>query len=46
VVIDRATRLVVRSVTTGGAPRALAVSPVDSTVVVANDSGWVDVIKP
>lgn len=44
--IDQATRTVVRTVTTSGAPRGLAVSRLDGKAVVANDSGWVDVIKP
>jgi hypothetical protein len=44
--IDRATRTIVRTIVTSGAPRGLAVSPVDGSVVVANDSGWVDVVKP
>jgi hypothetical protein len=44
--IGRVSRSVLRTVTTSGAPRGLAVSPVDSTVVVANDSGWIDVVKP
>lgn len=44
--IDKATHTIVRTVTTSGAPRGLAVSPLDGTAVVANDSGWVDVVKP
>ena len=44
--IDQATRTIVRTVTTSGAPRGLAVSRLDGKAVVANDSGWVDVIKP
>lgn len=44
--IDKATRAVVRIITTSGAPRGVAISPLDGTAVVANDSGWVDVIKP
>jgi DNA-binding beta-propeller fold protein YncE len=44
--IDRVSRSIVRTVSVGGAPRGLGVSPVDGRVVAANDSGWVDVIKP
>jgi YVTN family beta-propeller protein len=44
--IDQATRAIIRTVTTSGAPRGLAVSRLDGKAVVANDSGWVDVIKP
>jgi DNA-binding beta-propeller fold protein YncE len=44
--IDKATRAIVRIITTSGAPRGVAISPLDGTAVVANDSGWVDVIKP
>ena len=44
--IDKATHAVVRTITTSGAPRRIAVSPLDGSAVVANDSGWVDVVKP
>ena len=43
--LDRASRTVLRTINVRGAPRGLGVSPVDGSVVVSNDSGWVDVAK-
>ena len=43
--IDRATRAVLGSVATGGFPRRVAFDLLGSIVVVANESGWVDLIR-
>lgn len=42
---DRTTRQLQRTVYTGGAPRRIAVTPAVTTVLVANEAGWVDFIK-
>jgi DNA-binding beta-propeller fold protein YncE len=42
---NRTTRQVQRTVNTGGAPRRIAVTPATTTVLVANEYGWVDFIK-
>ena len=44
-IIDRAARTVVGSLTAGGTPRRVAVSPDGATVGVANQAGWVDFIQ-
>lgn len=43
--LDRTSRTVLRTLNPGGAPRGLGISPIDGTVVVANDSGWIDVMR-
>ena len=45
VTIDRATRAVQRMVSVNGVPRRIAFTPDGRTVVVANEGGWIDVIK-
>jgi YVTN family beta-propeller protein len=44
-IIDRASRALVRTVTTGGAPRRIAFDPASGTAVVTNEAGWVDFVK-
>ena len=43
-VIDRAARTVVATIATGGVPRRLAFTADGTTAVIANESGWVDII--
>lgn len=43
--IDRSTRAVLGSVATGGFPRRVAFDLLGSIVAVANESGWVDLIR-
>jgi YVTN family beta-propeller protein len=45
VVIDRAARAVVHTLATGGVPWQVAYDAATGYVVVANESGWVDVIR-
>lgn len=44
-VINRATRAIVRTINVGGVPRRVAFSPDGLTAFVANEGGWVDVIR-
>jgi YVTN family beta-propeller protein len=44
-VIDRANRTVTRWVLTGGTPRIVAFDPLDGKAVVANEGGWLDVLR-
>jgi YVTN family beta-propeller protein len=44
-VIDRAGRAVLRTLATGGIPRQVAFDTATGYVVVANESGWVDVLR-
>jgi len=44
-VVDPATRTVVRTVTVGGVPREVATDAARGRVLVANESGWVDIIR-
>ena len=44
-VFDRQTRALLRTITTGGSPRRLAFDPGGSTVIIANEAGWVDFIR-
>jgi DNA-binding beta-propeller fold protein YncE len=44
-IIDRASRTVVGTLTPGGTPRRVAVTPDGATVGVANEAGWVDFIQ-
>jgi hypothetical protein len=43
--IERATLSPIETITTTGFPRRMAVSPDGSTLVVANEQGWVDFIQ-
>ncbi len=45
VVIDRVTRQVLSTVTTGGTPRRVSMDLLGSIAAVANESGWVDLIR-
>ncbi len=45
VMIDRATRQVINTVSTGGTPRRIAFDLLGSVAVVANEAGWVDLIR-
>jgi len=44
-VIDRVGRTVLTTITTGGTPREIAVDAARSHVLVANEAGWVDIIR-
>lgn len=44
-VIDRASRASLGTLTTGGTPREIAVDAARSRVFVANEAGWVDIIR-
>jgi DNA-binding beta-propeller fold protein YncE len=44
-VIDRATRTVLLTITTGGLPNAFGFDPGSPLAIVANDSGWVDFLR-
>ena len=44
-VIDRVARTVIRTVVTGGTPRELATDAAGHRVLVANEAGWVDVLR-
>jgi len=44
-VIDRASRTIRRILETGGIPRQVAFDAATGYVVVANESGWVDVLR-
>src|SRR5204862_6727243 len=43
-VLNPATRTVVRTINTGGTPREVAADPARNQVLVANESGWVDLV--
>jgi len=45
-VVDRATRTRVRLVGVGGTPREVRYDAAHARVLVANEGGWVDVLKP
>lgn len=45
-VVDRVERAVVRTVSVGGTPRRVAFHAPSRTVVVPNEGGWVDFIRP
>lgn len=45
VMIDRATRQVISTVATGGTPRRVALDLLGTMAVVANETGWVDLIR-
>ena len=45
VVVDRATRAITSTIVTGGMPREIAADPATQRVLVANQDGWVDVIR-
>ncbi len=44
-VLNRSSLAVLRTVQTGGAPRRMAFDRFGTTVVVANESGWVDFVR-
>lgn len=44
-IVDRATLTLAGTIATGGMPRRLAVTPDGKTVLVANQSGWIDFIQ-
>ncbi len=44
-VVDPATRTVVRTITMGGTPREVATDAARHHVLVANEGGWVDIIR-
>jgi len=44
-VVDRASRQVVQTIETGGAPRVPVAAATQGLVVVANESGWVDLLR-
>jgi len=44
-VLDRASRTTLDTITTGGVPREIAVDAARSRVLVANEAGWVDIIR-
>jgi YVTN family beta-propeller protein len=44
-VIDRASRTILGTIVTGGVPREIAVDAARSRVLVANEDGWVDIIR-
>jgi YVTN family beta-propeller protein len=44
-VVDRASRTVVRTIATGGIPRRIAFSAGGETAVIANEAGWVDFVR-
>ncbi len=43
-VVDPVTRSVVRTITVGGVPREVAADAARNQVLVANESGWVDIV--
>ena len=43
--IDRVARTVIQTVFTGGTPRELATDAARQRVLVANEGGWVDVLR-
>jgi len=44
-VVDRASRRVLQTITTGGAPRLMVADAARGLVVVANEAGWVDLLR-
>jgi len=44
-VVDRANRRVVETIATGGAPRLMVADATRGLVVVANEAGWVDLLR-
>lgn len=44
-VIDRTSLVTIATLSVGGLPRRIAVDPTGTTVMVANESGWVDFIQ-
>jgi YVTN family beta-propeller protein len=44
-VIDRVSRIVVRTIVTGGVPRRIAFDPTSGIAMVTNESGWVNFVK-
>jgi large repetitive protein len=44
-IIDRLSRVVLRTITVGGTPRRVAFDPASGIALVTNESGWVDFVK-
>jgi len=44
-VIDRASRVLLRTIATGGTPRRVAFDPASGIAMVTNENGWVDFVK-
>ena len=44
-VVDRANRRVIQTIVTGGAPRLMIADATQGLVVVANEAGWVDLLR-
>jgi DNA-binding beta-propeller fold protein YncE len=44
-IVDRVSRTLLRTVTTGGGSRRVAFDPVSGTAIITNESGWVDFVK-
>lgn len=45
IIVDRAARAVVLRIHVGGYPRSIAFDKLGTVAFVANENGWVDVIK-
>jgi len=43
-VIDRSSRAIINTLNTGGVPREIAADPTQDRAIVANESGWIDII--
>jgi YVTN family beta-propeller protein len=44
-VVDRSTRTIERTITTGGVPREMATDAARARIIVTNESGWVDIMR-
>ena len=44
-VLDRATRAHLRTITTGGVVRELVLDAPRDRIIVANEDGWVDIVR-
>jgi len=44
-VVNPATRTVTRTITVGGTPREVATDAARGRVLVANEAGWVDIVR-
>ncbi len=44
-VVDRATLVIVNTIVTGGTPRRIAFDAPGTTALIANETGWVDVVR-
>jgi YVTN family beta-propeller protein len=43
--VDRVSRIVLRTIPTGGSPRRVAFDPATGIALVTNEGGWVDFVK-